>query len=169
MISKFKRLTNRGDTIVEVLLAIVVVSGTLGTAFATMDRGVQGTRASQERAEALKHVESQVELLKAAGEQNASIHGLGKSFCLSIAGSFINISDSLALSGVVDAQLENDDVDDYASPPSPCKVETIPGGYNLSITEDPADIFTVRARWENVSGRGKDQIEIKYRLRGSTP
>ena len=59
-----KRLTERGDTIVEVLIAISVMSLLIGGAFVLTNRSLQGTRAAQERLNALKLVESQLEQLK---------------------------------------------------------------------------------------------------------
>jgi Tfp pilus assembly protein PilV len=54
-----------GDTIVEVLLSIAVLSSVLGGAFVSANHSLKSTRAAQERGEALKLVESQVEQLGA--------------------------------------------------------------------------------------------------------
>lgn len=157
---------SRGDTIVEVLLAIVVVSATLGGAFAAMNRGVQGTRASQERAEALKLVESQVEYFKAGLAEAVSSRMLshGGAFCLGVLGDVIELKEAFTSPGTVGA-FETQPMSDYSDT---CKAGSIPGGYNLSIqqddpTKDPG-VFTFRARWINVGGDHRDQIEIKYKV-----
>ena len=54
----------RGDTLVEVLIAIAVVSLILGGAYVTTNRSLYATRAAQERGNALKLAESQIEQLK---------------------------------------------------------------------------------------------------------
>lgn len=61
----FSKLDSAGDTIVEVLLAIAIVSVTLGAAYVAANRSLRATRLSQERGEALKYAESQVEMLRA--------------------------------------------------------------------------------------------------------
>ncbi len=55
----------RGDTIIEVLLAMSIIGLVLGSAFGIANRGVASGRSAQERTEALKIAESQLELLKA--------------------------------------------------------------------------------------------------------
>jgi len=59
------RFSFRGDTIVEVLIAIAVLSLVLGGAFVATNRSLQGTRDAQERINALKLAETQIEQLKA--------------------------------------------------------------------------------------------------------
>ncbi len=65
-----KRLTQNinsvGDTIVEVLIAIAVVSLVLGGAFTSTRKSANATRTAQEQGEALKLAESQVEQIKIA-------------------------------------------------------------------------------------------------------
>lgn len=158
--NKLLKLSKRGDTIIEVLLAIVVVSGTLGTAFATMDRGTQGTRASQERAEALKLVEGQIELLKEAREQGVVVHGLGpNAFCMRLNGTSVETTSSHS-PPQAPGDLNSDNFGNYSAD---CSIPIITGGYNLSI-EESAGLFTVRARWTNVRGDVRDQVEIRYRI-----
>lgn len=68
-------LPQRGDTIVEVLIAIAVISSVLGTAYAITNRSVQTNQSSAERSVATKVAESQLELLKSftkAGNNVAS-------------------------------------------------------------------------------------------------
>ncbi len=157
----FKALKQNGDTIVEVLLAIVVVSATLGAAFTTIDRGTDGARASQERAEALKYVESQIELFKAgASSGTAGLFGRGNAFCLTSSGGVLEVKEAFTTPATVET-LDGQSLGDYTTE---CKNGSIPDGYNVSISEAADHVFTFRARWENVSGNNRDQIEIKYKL-----
>lgn len=64
--SKFPKLDQRGDTIVEVLIAIAIVSLVLTSAYALTNKNVRATQEVQEQSYAQKLVEQQVELLRAA-------------------------------------------------------------------------------------------------------
>ncbi|HSX44027.1 MAG TPA: hypothetical protein VLE69_01900 [Candidatus Saccharimonadales bacterium] len=100
-----KRLSNRGDTIVEVLIAIVVVSMVLGAAFVLSNRSAKNTRQAQERGEALKYVESQIEQIKANKPT-------GSGFCYAKDGSGVSPSGGAT-----------------------CSFGSIPNGYRISITQ----------------------------------
>lgn len=67
-----KPLQQRGDTIVEVLIAIAIVSLTLTGAYASVNRSANATRTAQERGEALKWAETQVEQIKASKDNLAA-------------------------------------------------------------------------------------------------
>ena len=56
--------SQRGDTIVEVLIAMAVASSVLGITYATMNRNLLITRGAQERTEAAKLAQGQLEILK---------------------------------------------------------------------------------------------------------
>lgn len=71
---RLKLRNRRGDTIVEVLIATAIVSLTLTGAYASANRSANATRTAQERGEALKWAETQVEQIKA----NAQV---GNTFC----------------------------------------------------------------------------------------
>lgn len=73
-----RSLYDRGDTIVEVLIAIAVVSLVLAAAFTSTRRSASATRTAQEHGEALKLAESQVEQIKVASEKGEV---LPNSFC----------------------------------------------------------------------------------------
>ncbi len=143
-------LNKNGDTILEVLLAIVVVSAALGGAFATMDRGTKGTRASHERAEALKITETQVELLKYNIKNNGSAlkaPSLPAIFCIAENGA-----------GGFDFKSTTDT-------PSQCSFGVIPNGYNVEINKSAPSgdvLFTVTTSWESVQGNN-DRVVIKYK------
>src|SRR5579871_2983696 len=73
----------RGDTIVEVLIAIVVVSSILTGVYYLARNSLTQDRQAQERTEGLKLVEGQVEALRAAASQaNSVIFNQHNFFCL---------------------------------------------------------------------------------------
>lgn len=65
----FIKLKNRGDTIIEVLLALSVLGTIIGGGYSVATRSLNGVRISQERSEATKIAEGQLEALKATFSQ----------------------------------------------------------------------------------------------------
>jgi prepilin-type N-terminal cleavage/methylation domain-containing protein len=61
------RLKQRGDTIVEVMIAIAIVSLVLVTAYGVTNRNTLSIQATQEREQAQHLVEAQIEALRTAG------------------------------------------------------------------------------------------------------
>ncbi len=78
------RKQQRGDTLVEVLLAIAVAGSVLGIAFSTMNRNIVSTRAAQERTEAAKYAQGQLESLKFATDTSVTLPG--GNFCFNGSG-----------------------------------------------------------------------------------
>lgn len=146
-----KRLQARGDTIVEVLLAIAVISTVLSLAYVTVRRATNNARQAQERGVATKLLESQAERLKSIAPDEpdppaASIF-TDNNFCL-------------------DTSSVRKPVTDGA-----CKVyETgephVGGGdveYRLEITRSGND-FTIFCKWDRAGGDGEEQASISYRI-----
>ena len=59
-----KKLTNRGDTIIEVFICMAIVSFALGTAYGITRRSLIQVRVAEERTQALKIAEQQIQRLK---------------------------------------------------------------------------------------------------------
>jgi type II secretory pathway pseudopilin PulG len=135
-----KSWTNEfGDTIVEVMLAIAIVSAVLGGAFVSANTSLQGTRQSQERGEAMKLLEGQLELLKSAAEvPGSTVFTTGGPFCL---------DDTLAVRTNIFAEC----------------VRGNPARYVLSITRN-GNTFTSVAAWNKVGGNGNDRVQLIYRV-----
>jgi len=133
----------QGDTIVEVLLAIVVVSSVLAGAFVSVNRSFIGGRQSQERGEAVKLVEGQLERLKqAAKDPTNNIFGPGPTpYCL------------------------NDTLTRTASASPVCN-QGADSRYRLTIEQDPTDAntFIAMAVWTRFGGDGQDQVRMVYRV-----
>jgi prepilin-type N-terminal cleavage/methylation domain-containing protein len=66
----FRKLNQRGDTIVEVLISIAIVSLILGGAYVTTNTSLKAERGSQERTNATKLIESQLESMKSIAVSN---------------------------------------------------------------------------------------------------
>lgn len=135
---------------VEVLIAIAVVSLVLGGAYVTTNNSLQATRAAQERSIALKLAESQIEQLKGiVGDPTRSSLVFGGSapnpFCLSTAGTPV-------------ADSHND-----------CKLgpdathTTVEPVFTIKITRT-GNNFLLEESWANVSGKTTDKLQLRYRV-----
>jgi prepilin-type N-terminal cleavage/methylation domain-containing protein len=149
--TRWHHYRERGDTIVEVLIAIAIVSLILGGAYATTNRSVQTTRAAEERGNALKLAESQVEQLK----------GLAKSNPSSIFGGATPLPFCIATSTGLPVAASNNACHVNAAG-APTTAQPI---FNLSISRaSDGNTFTVTNQWIDVSGRITDQLRMIYRV-----
>jgi Tfp pilus assembly protein PilV len=164
------KLNARGDTIVEVLIAIIVLSTVLVTAYALATRSLKENQQAQEHSQALKIAEGQLEALKAYYDTGNAVSP-GVSFCFATDGTAVLNSFG---SG-----------EPTVSVPDP-KLNTNPGGYPVACTRKLADgstcsagsgtcfyvgvrhyddngkIFTVSVRWDSIIS-GQDQVSLNYR------
>ncbi|HUS25754.1 MAG TPA: prepilin-type N-terminal cleavage/methylation domain-containing protein [Nevskiaceae bacterium] len=139
------QLKERGDTLVEVLIAIAVVALILGGAYVTTNRSLIATRDSQERATGLKLAESQLEQLKGVIITNPTVGSTGD-FCISSAGTAVTSTSAAC-------KVNNNGV-----------ATTVEPAYNLSITRSvTGDTFTAKNQWNRVGG-GTDQLQLVYRV-----
>ncbi len=142
----------RGDTMVEVLISIAVVSLILSGAYVTTNRSLQATRGAQERAIALKLAESQIERIKglmATPAGAAALQGMVTPFCI-----LPTTGQPAAVSGIVC---------DFAS--SGTASNTAEPIFHISIVRNAND-FTLTATWIDVGGRNNDSLTLRYRVYG---
>lgn len=149
-----KKRASRGDTIIEVLLAIAITSIVLAGAYVAVDRSMKASRAAQERGEAIKVAESQIERLKYLNltSSTANIYQSGP-FC---------ISSTLVVLPVANIETDLDD-------PVGCRSS---GRYVASITRDAVSgTHQITVLWENITGSktatghpGFDEIKMYYRI-----
>lgn len=137
----------RGDTLVEVLIAIAVVSLILGGAYVTTNTSLLATRAAQERGNALKLAEAQIEQLKgiAATNPTAVFGGAAPSpFCISNTGAVVAATNAACAV----------DTSGAASTTEPI--------FHLSIARSGND-FDLTETWGDVNGKNADSLVLKYR------
>ncbi len=153
----FSAEKQRGDTIIEVLLAMAVLGMVLGTSFGIVNRSLATGRDAQERSEATKLAESQLEKLKTASSDpnnkffDDSVMAESKIYC---------ITDTLAVvtNTDTDPMPENGDLESYNS-----GCMTGPDGrYRMSIVRS-GNIFTVRTRWNSIRGEQLNEAKVTYR------
>lgn len=134
-----RKLKEAGDTIVEVLIAIVIISTVLVGAFEVTTRNTAATQDTQEHTVALKMAESQLETL-----QNT--------------GSFPSSGSTCFYNGA-----PND-----PSNPSQCDVTPVPGvTYHVSLVEsgNPA-VYKADVQWVGINGQNND-VSLLYRPEGA--
>jgi prepilin-type N-terminal cleavage/methylation domain-containing protein len=146
----------RGDTIIEVLIAMAVISLVLGGAFATTRRSQTGVLDSQEHATALKLIESQLEQLRSnASSASPAVFSGTATFCMA-GGSVVSSSAAMPAASCVQ---------DSSGNPAAANAEP---GYTLLVARsnsiNSGYVFNVQATWDEVSGTGRGSESMTYRL-----
>jgi len=164
-----KYLHQKGDTIVEVIIAMAVLSLILGGAYASARHSLNATIQAHEHSTALKIAEGQLEKLKYLSEQtpifpatelpiyDTGLFSYGEAFCVSDTMQVVNP----ATTGT--GKLFAASATTFASYNTNCK-KTINLDYYLTIGRSPSNIFTVYVRWDNIHGTGLDQVTLAYKL-----
>lgn len=151
---KFRFLSHeRGDTIVEVLIAIAVVSMTLGGAYVTTNKSLRADRGAQERSNALKLVETQLESLKTLDGQNSTLitNPAFNPFCVTPTLTIAN-----AAIGNVCHFSANGTNNNTAEPNFNISISVTGGG--------PIFTYTINATWNGIESNSMDSLQMSYRL-----
>jgi type II secretory pathway pseudopilin PulG len=149
-----------GDTIVEVLIAMTVASSVLGISLSTMNRNLAITRDNQERTEATKIAQGQLEALKAAKQTGApTIPAIGTNFCFSSDGrSTITVTNGNPHVGNANA----DTFADYGACKSPNNL------YYYTIRNfdgTGSGTYDFYVRWDAFKGGNRNEIKMVYRIK----
>jgi len=150
------RKNQTGDTIVEVLMAIVVVSVVLGAAYLSANQSLTSTRQSQERGEALQVAKEQVERLKstATGPPPATITS---AFCID-SNSAYQTNTGMGLNSMTNLSLDN-----LSGYNAACIAQP---RYHIGIEyfSAPDNYYKVHVRWDRVNGGGNDEVTVNYKV-----
>ena len=118
----------------------------LGGAYVTANNSQQATRAAQERANALKLVESQIEQLKGLTATNpGAVFSAASPFCIYEQTTILSASDTRCAQNVSGGTATG------SQPP-----------FKLSINRSGND-FTVKNSWQSTKGT-TEQLQIVYRV-----
>ncbi len=154
------KLNQIGDTIIEVMIAMAVIGLTIGGAYGIANRSLQASRGAQERGEALKLAEAQLERIRAVTNDPNRLPGsdlfgqLPERFC-------IQNSDSSE-----DWVVQSTELDALQSDSQDCK----DGLYHVSVSKDNVGVenastqFTVLVQWFQLGSSNIDQVSIAYRV-----
>jgi len=145
-----KSIRQRGDTLIEVLFAMVIVGLSLASSYSIANKSLATGRAAQERTEALKLAEAQLEFLR--GVDRLQI---------------VDYKVTTPLYCIVDGSK----VDASTPSTSKClgKNRTPSSFYNLSVRYTPADalnrdFFESIVKWIPInSSNSLDTVKLRYR------
>lgn len=159
-----RRLHQHGDTIVEVLVAILIVSIVLSGAFASARKSQTGIRQTQERSEALKVAEGQLEQLKVLAKSSpvSLTASADEVFCIySNAGA---LTKQVVTSNV--RALTDDDLTDTNYHPSVCNVSPVAGVTYYSLIEHQVatNTFIAHTRWFAAGGGDNQEVILAVRI-----
>lgn len=152
-----KRLNNLGDTIVEVLIALAVLSAVLGGAYSISNRSLTSVKQAQEHTQALKYAEQQIERLKqladgggvdSSGNPSNNVFTFSGGFCITSSGANLLIDNSLLNCAHGTAPVQY-----FALITSRTPVPGFSTSYNFVIT----------VVWNGIHG-GQDKVSLTYRL-----
>lgn len=138
----------RGDTIIEVMLSLAIVGMSLGIAYAITNRSLATGRAAQERIEAVKLAESQLEGLKSVySSTTKSTYEVPTEYCL------------------IDAVK----IDIPSTPPAPScnnygsgSLYNLQLKYNSAVGADPA-YFESIVTWQLPNSTSDGEVKLRYR------
>lgn len=143
---RLKQLKQRGDTIVEVLIATAVIGGVLGVSYSLVSNGVKNNQESQERSVAVKLAETQIESLRSYVSTHPSLPT--NNFCIS-GGSTIDINGSLPA--------PNNNASNY---PSGCITQNL---YVAGVHPEGNNTYTIWVSWDSLKGP-RTQVSIAYKV-----
>jgi len=151
-----KRLGQAGDTLVEVLICIMIVSLILTGAYVTTNKSTLRVLDSQERAQALKLAQGQVEQVR----QNATLattnvfdQPTGNGFCM---------KDNQILTGS-NANCKQDSAG-VATTADPAYAISVSRSACPSGLPSACSMFLVDVRWNSISTKTQAYQQITYRL-----
>ena len=157
-----KPRSTRGDTIVEVLISVTIISFVLGAAYLLTSHSLQAGLAAREHSEALNYVQGQIERLKIAKETDPNFNATYR----------LSTPPNPAFCLFVDPSGATKTVSKVAAADPRCAVDSatpVGGRYHLSTTySKPTDVnpktFKFSATWERVGTGTTERVDIYYRV-----
>jgi type II secretory pathway pseudopilin PulG len=162
----------RGDTIVEVIIAVAVISSVLAGAFTVSQASTLGVRNSQEHAETLNILQSQVEYVRSMALQETSntsgvFDPTYEVYCINDSNPAAPVIVEIPFGGGAIPPIASDNFTAY---PAACK-KGQDSRYHVAIEYNQTDgVFRFSGRWDRLGGGQKNNAELKYRIYpGATP
>lgn len=153
-------LHQSGSTIVEVLLALAISGAVISTAFVAVNQSTQSVRQSQERSEAVKVAESQIEAVRSrfSNQNELAVDEMNNAmgFCIAESGDVVDF-------GVFSLVDFNDDEIDVFNNLSNFDEDCFFDNYHGVHMFYEDNRLTTTVRWERIGG-GVDQVRLMYGL-----
>lgn len=150
---RINKLGIKGDTIIEVMIAIVIISGVLAGTFAITNRSQKTTQANHERFQAQLYLNQQAELIKKTSALNRdgfiNSFALDKDFCMD--------------SGTENAQFDVNNLACNKDGLYRVTVTAVVGCSTIQIgcVRDTYNTFLIKIVWDSLNGQ-QDQVELAY-------
>jgi len=165
---RFIRLGSKGDTIVEVMIVLAVLSLAFSISSATANTSLQKARNAQEHSEALSYIKSQIELVRKAINNNVTLPASGP-FCMDSSGSLVTgFNGSFSSTSATPLAAASPTTTPVAPYPTACFQSPY---YYLSVeyVSTPQNYYDFVVRWDGVGNLGRQKEEIAYRIEALTP
>lgn len=147
-------LSQRGDTIVEVLIAIAVAGAVIGGAYSLVNATTKNNLAAQERSAATKVAESQVEMLRAYVGTGKSLPLTGN-FCMYETSGVVAVATfTEALPSVNNSGYPPDCLVDYGNATD---------RYVAGIARGDDSAFIVYVNWDSPNNT-RAQVSLAYKV-----
>jgi type II secretory pathway pseudopilin PulG len=160
----FQPQNQSGDTIVEVLMVVIVVSVVLSAGYGIAVRSLQSIQLEQERTFALKVAEGQLESLKAAAIKTPNVLANASNYCV------VNTNGTLNFPAVGGGSPHVDPSQDQRADYGASCTKDPNGGdcsgycYMLTVAPDPSNHnYTASVRWDGPRG-SRQQVQLSYRI-----
>lgn len=160
---------NRGDTIVEVMIALMIISLILVGAYNVSNRSTREVRTSQEHSTLLLAIQGQIEQVRAlardAEDTSSGVFSVSpKYFCIDMRSGSATYGQRVDFPASM-TTLPNGDHIDTSSYPDACK--DIEGLYAIAINYNPPPLgnntFDFTGQWDTLGG-AKGQEQLAYRV-----
>ena len=153
MLKRIKDLSQRGDTIIEVMIVLAVLGLAISICYATANRSLLNTRQAQENSEATELLQEQIEALRTIACGN------GVSGC---------VQDPRLTQPAPYCLIQSGNTYVYnpytSDPNNSCnKMGSVPYRIQINFTSNP-NTFTAKAEWDSIQGSGTDSVSLSYRL-----
>ena len=156
----WQRLNQRGDTIIEVLIAIIVLSSVLAGAYGVASRATKENMQTQEHSQALQIAQGQLETLKT---QQSAPDGV---FCFDVSNNN-QLTNWVGATAAPSPDAQGDNFNNNY--PDGCSQNLTGGNCNTSLCYYVAiqkintnNDYNVTVRWPGANG-GNDQVSLAYR------
>jgi len=152
------RMGQAGDTIVEVIIVLAVLGLAISISYATASRSLEATRQAEENSQATAILQSQIETLRAFVALTDAAHNIFQSsaYCIDSSGT-VTTNTTMTSADVTSGATST-----YSQYAGGCVYKSL---YHIAIGYDSgSDVFTARATWDDVSGKGIDTATLVYRL-----
>lgn len=167
---KRQNLNSKGDTILEVLISVAILSLILTSSFALTNRSSIANRQAAERGEATKIAQAEVEELKYyLSIPNSTLPANGTYFCIDRSNPVVPAIVNLAgmTSGAVETNYNS--VDNRCKSGTDLRYVSIIYRSPASANEEISNTYFAYVRWDSVSGRGADRVDLVHRIYPEAP